>query len=302
MDATARKSDELKALGEGLRQQLQSGLEEIAGSRRDALKASDEVQRSVAAIEAAVTGARQALGQAQGLAQHAEESAAAVTSGAQQLAEELRRAAVASEQIGPMSERLDSIERNLDQANAENRRLAAQVEGLARQFSGSSNGVTVGPAAIKEAPLERTLPPQHISREVAHPEGAGKAPAGLVQERQPQRVAEASPPPQKPAAGQMLTAHSEVSVPASSVSGPIQVTMSPVRGFEQVVRMDTALAGLPCVGDVALERYAQEEVTFLVDLIADLTIADFARLIGEAAGFSARILAGADGFVTLQVA
>jgi hypothetical protein len=84
--------------------------------------------------------------------------------------------------------------------------------------------------------------------------------------------------------------------------GRVQVSISPVPDFDRLLNLDSALSRVNSVQTVTLADYAQEEVTFRIDLASPLDANDFAQQLGEAAGINTEVADANDAAVTLRVA
>ena len=100
----------------------------------------------------------------------------------------------------------------------------------------------------------------------------------------------------------------ETQEPAAATSagatlfGRVQVTISPVPDFDRLLNLDSALSRVGSVQSVTLADYAQEEVTFRIDLASPLSASDFASELSEAAGLNASVTAADGGAVSLRLA
>jgi hypothetical protein len=90
--------------------------------------------------------------------------------------------------------------------------------------------------------------------------------------------------------------------PEQTLFGRVQVNISPVPDFDRLLNLDSALSRVSSVQTVTLADYAQEEVTFRIDLASPLDANDFAQQLGEAAGVSAQVIESNAGAVTLRLA
>src|SRR5512146_510186 len=66
--------------------------------------------------------------------------------------------------------------------------------------------------------------------------------------------------------------------------GRIQLAISPVPDFDRLLHLDSSLGKMGGVHGVTLADYAQEEVTFRVDLDGAISALDFAQQLSDRAG------------------
>jgi hypothetical protein len=90
--------------------------------------------------------------------------------------------------------------------------------------------------------------------------------------------------------------------PKQTLYGRVQVNISPVPDFDHLLNLDSALSRVSSVQTVTLADYAQEEVTFRIDLASPLDANDFAQQLGEAAGISTEVADANEAAVTLRLA
>ena len=81
----------------------------------------------------------------------------------------------------------------------------------------------------------------------------------------------------------------------------MQVNIAPVPDFDRLLSLDSALSHVGSVQSVTLADYAQEEVTFRIDLASPLTATDFAQQLSEASGLNAEVADADGGAVTLRL-
>ncbi len=89
---------------------------------------------------------------------------------------------------------------------------------------------------------------------------------------------------------------------APELVGRVQINISPVPDFDRLLNLDSALSRVSSVQTVTLADYAQEEVTFRIDLTSPLNGGDFARQLAEAAGFDTEVVQVDASSLTLRIA
>jgi hypothetical protein len=99
------------------------------------------------------------------------------------------------------------------------------------------------------------------------------------------------------------TAEPASPMPAADVrvSGRVMVKLSPVPDFDRLLNLDGALGRLAGVRNVTLADYAQEEVTFKIELDNAMTPEDFCQRLGESVGSSVSIVTAAPDSMTLRL-
>jgi hypothetical protein len=89
--------------------------------------------------------------------------------------------------------------------------------------------------------------------------------------------------------------------PSVSVSGRVQLRISPVPDFDRLLNLDGALSRVRNVESVTLADYAQEEVTFRVEVVGSKDAAEFAHEIGEAAGVITDLVDADASVLTIRI-
>jgi hypothetical protein len=89
--------------------------------------------------------------------------------------------------------------------------------------------------------------------------------------------------------------------PDATLFGRVQVNVSPVPDFDRLLSLDSALSRVGSVQSVTLADYAQEEVTFRIDLASPLAASDFAQQLSDASGFIAEVTSADGSAVTLRL-
>jgi hypothetical protein len=167
-------------------------------------------------------------------------------------------------------------------------------------------------AEAVEPPLDTWPPVAEVpaaDQEAAEPEANawGDEPVAAYESVESAEAAEASADAESPSRtsepmpGEEQPAVVE-SVPQPTLFGRVQVNISPVPDFDRLLNLDSALSRVSSVQTVTLADYAQEEVTFRIDLASPLDANDFAQQLGEAAGLSTEVAEANDAAVTLRVA
>jgi hypothetical protein len=90
-------------------------------------------------------------------------------------------------------------------------------------------------------------------------------------------------------------------VPAVSIFGRVQMTISPVPDFDRLLSLDSALARVAGVHSVTLADYAHEEVVFRVELEKPMSVAEFAHQLSETAGVSTNVLEASESAVSIRI-
>jgi hypothetical protein len=116
-------------------------------------------------------------------------------------------------------------------------------------------------------------------------------PAPMPQETSVQPVGEPEP----------AVVGGEVAPIEVSVSGRVQVTFSPVPDFDRLLNLDGALGRVSGVDSVTLADYAQEEVTFRVEVLGEKDAGLFMREIAAAAGIEATLIDVAGNGLVIRI-
>jgi hypothetical protein len=165
----------------------------------------------------------------------------------------------------------------------------------------------------EERPLETWMPAvaaAAVERKAAELESIAWTPEPVTsyESAEPAEAAEPASEAESPSWGASEPAPAEEEAATTqetqkpTLFGRVQVNISPVPDFDRLLNLDSALSRVSCVQTVTLADYAQEEVTFRVDLASPLDANDFARELGEAAGLSTEVADASDVAVTLRVA
>ena len=88
---------------------------------------------------------------------------------------------------------------------------------------------------------------------------------------------------------------------ASLVSGKLLISISPVPDFDRLLNLDGALGRMTAVRNVSLADYAQEEVTFRIEIEEPLTADEFARRLGESAQIAVDAVSADEGNLALHI-
>ena len=86
-----------------------------------------------------------------------------------------------------------------------------------------------------------------------------------------------------------------------SVRGRVQVRIAPVLDFDRLLNLDGALGRVSGVDSVTLADYAQEEVTFRVEVLGEKDAGLFTREIAVAAGVEATLVDAADNGLVIRI-
>ena len=263
--ATERISNEVNQGIEAARVSLQRQFEEMQAQLQASVsRESDAASRA----QAASAEARQAANEARQAADRAEQNAgsanAALTT-AREAAETSRQAASLAE-AGVTSSLGSNAHDLLERLEADYQLLTTLVQELHSRVSGMGAVSALTPSPTQAAAWSQaTVAPESEALEQLHPVASGGS-------WNSQHAAPAEP---------------EVVIPSGPprmLSGRIQLSIKPVQDFDRLLNLDGALSRLAAVQTVALADYAQEEVTFRVELTTPVDAADFARNLGNAAG------------------
>ncbi|HEU0072903.1 MAG TPA: hypothetical protein VFS30_02755 [Dehalococcoidia bacterium] len=154
------------------------------------------------------------------------------------------------------------------------------------------------PEAESAAPETEPASPESTA---GTPEPVGDVDIAPMVETADRSVAEAEAPSE--ATESTIPVESEHSASSSpTLFGRVQVNISPVPDFDRLLSLDSALSRVSSVQTVTLADYAQEEVTFRIDLATPLDASDFAQQLGEAAGISTEVAEANASAVTLRLA
>jgi hypothetical protein len=168
----------------------------------------------------------------------------------------------------------------------------------------------------EQAPPEPTtwVPQPVSSYEAAEPEAAPawsasepeapvEEPAAVEVEAAPAawEASEPETPVEEAAAVEAEAAPSATAAAQAMLFGRVQVNISPVPDFDRLLSLDSALSRVGSVQSVTLADYAQEEVTFRIDLASPLAANDFAQQLSEAAGFNADVESADGSTITLRL-
>jgi hypothetical protein len=88
---------------------------------------------------------------------------------------------------------------------------------------------------------------------------------------------------------------------AQTLSGQVQLGIWPVPDFDPLLNLDGALSKLSAVHSVSLADYAQEEVTFRLELTGSVSPQDFARQLAELASLSLEVSEAGDDYLKLRI-
>jgi hypothetical protein len=86
-----------------------------------------------------------------------------------------------------------------------------------------------------------------------------------------------------------------------TIRGRVQVRIAPVPDFDRLLNLDGALGRVSGVDSVTLADYAQEEVTFRVEVLGDKDAGLFTREIAEAAGVNATLVEAVDNGLIVRI-
>jgi hypothetical protein len=114
-------------------------------------------------------------------------------------------------------------------------------------------------------------------------------------------ASEPETPVEEAAAVEAEAAPSATAAAQAMLFGRVQVNISPVPDFDRLLSLDSALSRVGSVQSVTLADYAQEEVTFRIDLASPLAANDFAQQLSEAAGFNADVESADGSTITLRL-
>jgi hypothetical protein len=184
---------------------------------------------------------------------------------------------------------------------------AVEVETPAWSFNQPEASAEEPAAEQIDVPIWRDLPstPDEPAIETWTPNETSEPVA--AEQAAPEPVVETSswstPEPEVPASEPVA---SEEPAPAAAgadatLFGRVQVNIAPVPDFDRLLSLDSALSRIGAVQSVTLADYAQEEVTFRIDLASPLAASDFAQELSEAAGMPAAVDAADEGAVSLRL-
>jgi hypothetical protein len=107
--------------------------------------------------------------------------------------------------------------------------------------------------------------------------------------------------PEAPAAVEAEATPAATASASATLFGRVQVNISPVPDFDRLLNLDSALSRVGSVQSVTLADYAQEEVTFRIDLASPLAASDFAQQLSDASGFNAEVESADGSTITLRL-
>jgi uncharacterized phage infection (PIP) family protein YhgE len=329
----ARQAQELaervKAELQGQVQEMVTRIERSAGNSQEIVKAaqeaSEEVRRaaervaeSASSVDAAVALAQRAAEEAKQAAERIDQGIGAVTAavaGAQQAAEEAKRAAEQPQADVSLQDDTRSLIARLEEDYQLLTSLVQELSirlGSLTQVAAEQSGDASVPTSQEEelAPFAlqtQPEPPSPWLNEAPGPSpqeepGVSAWAAAEAEDATFAPNAQLSPEAEEVASEPPAEAHAEAAEPAETeVGGLIEVTISPVPDFDRLLTLDGALGKLQGVSAVALINYAQDEVTFRVQLEGPRPVSRFADDLSEASGIRVRVSAAADTSLRLHL-
>ncbi len=185
---------------------------------------------------------------------------------------------------------------------------AAQESTEGEPAAPSWGAVESAPQAAALEPAPASMDSTEIVEEAAQPEPAAwtTEPADSIESATSELKDESLPSATETWSGS--TESTDMEPPAAvadqqpTLSGRIQVNISPVPDFDRLLSLDSAVSRVDSVQTVTLADYAQEEVTFRIDLASPLDAVDFARQVAEAAGMSNEVAEADTNSLTLCLA
>jgi hypothetical protein len=318
IDKAMRHAAQIDESGERVRQELQQHIDEMVArieqstsTSRESLSAAQtatsEAQQAAAAVNERIAGADASVSAAQAAADQARQAAAraeqnldtanAALSAAQEAAEASRQSAAIAEQAANAPTLGRDAHELLERLENDYQLLTRLVQELHTRITGLTSVTPAAPAPQTYQPAPQSAwqePAAPVEAPVEQPAApAWQAPPSLAA-AQPEAV---SPPPGMPSMAPF--ARSE---PAPiTISGRIQLSISPVPDFDRLLHLDSSLGRMGGVQGVTLADYAQEEVTFRVELTSPISALDFARDLSDAAGIHAEVTAVSDNSLTLRL-
>ena len=92
-----------------------------------------------------------------------------------------------------------------------------------------------------------------------------------------------------------------VSAPSITISGRVQMTISPVADFDKLLSLDSALARIAGVHSVTLADYAREEVVFRVELEKPVSVVEFAHQLSDTAGVATEVTEASESTLSIRI-
>ena len=340
IDRALREASTMQETGQRIRQELQEHIDEMVArieqstsSSREMLSAAQSatseaqqaaagVQDRVASADASITAAQAAAEEARQAAEQAQQNlttANAALSAAQEAAEASRQAAAIAEQAANAPTLGREAHELLERLETDYQLLTRLVQELHTRLT-SLTSVTVAtpaPAPQPVAPEPQSAWQQPVaSAPVEEPASIEESapiemPAASVwsTDMTPTPVSEPEPVVEAAAmAGEMAPVAVEpesapVQSPNATITllGRIQLAISPVPDFDRLLHLDSSLGKMSGVHGVTLADYAQEEVTFRVDLDGAISALDFAQQLSDKAGVNATVTAASEGSLSLRL-
>jgi len=340
VDEAVSQARQAQELAERVKAELQEQVQEMVGRIersannsqeivRAAQEASQEVRRAAervaeaaASVDAAVALAQRAAEEARQAAERIDQSVSTVTAavaGAQQAAEEAKRSAAVAGQAQPDVSLQDDTRSLITRLEEDYQLLTSLVQELAGRLGSLTKVAAEDGGAAGAAPEaeEATAPeppaqaePEFVSPWLHEAAAAGHAPEPEVPGwPRLEAATEAAPVSQAPAAPTYAEAAAPVAAGTAAsmapaepgIGGVIEVTISPVPDFDRLLTLDGALGKLDGVRSVTLVNYAQEEVTFRVELEGRQSADKFADKLSEAAGMGVHLTEAGDTSLRMRL-
>ena len=340
IDRAIREANSMQETGQRIREEMQQHIDEMVArieqstssslemlsaaqtATSEAQQAAAGVQERIATADASITAAQAAAEEARQAAEKAEQNlttANAALSAAQEAAEASRQSAAISEQAANAPTLGRDAHELLERLETDYQLLTRLVQELHSRLTSLSSVTIATPAP---APQAQPSQPESIWQEpaaapVETPSAwpTAEMPAeSTTTEEAPAAVSAAEPvaefaPMTLETAPVAAEAETEpVTMPAAAnvnatvtMLGRIQLAISPVPDFDRLLHLDSSLGKMSGVHGVTLADYAQEEVTFRVDLDGPISALDFASQLSDKAGVSANVTAASESSLTLRL-
>lgn len=89
---------------------------------------------------------------------------------------------------------------------------------------------------------------------------------------------------------------------SAPINGRVLVSISPVPDFDRLLSLDGALGRMGGIGNVTLADYAEEEVTFRLEVEAPISVEEFRNQLSESAGSDLEVVSIRDHALSLRLA
>ncbi|HEX5368852.1 MAG TPA: hypothetical protein VFY10_05490 [Dehalococcoidia bacterium] len=331
MDRALSESASVQETGQRVRQELQEHIDEMVArieqstsnsramleaaqsATSEAQQAAAGVHERIATADASVSAAQAAAEEARQAAERTEQhltTANAALSAAQEAAEASRQAAGLAEQASNAPTLGHDAHDLLERLEADYQLLTRLVQELHTRLASLTSVTVATPesqptAAEPQAMHEPLASPSgwSVAEPAARPVSTEEAPAAMDEAPSvaPSGIAYDPARLEAEAPSTPVTVQPVSAVPAVTLQGRIQLAISPVPDFDRLLHLDGSLGKMGGVQSVTLADYAQEEVTFRVDLAGPVAASEFAHDLSNQAGVQAEVTSASESSLALRL-